>query len=244
MVPRTPLHRPFSTLADPPDWVTNPLVVAVLALGSAMVLAVAVYVLGQVMAAQTTGTVTVDNPAYPGDAFCDNPAFEEVQTEHFPEERCDEPETVQRDPAPMVKETFAEAAAMLFFGWLLLWCFGAVALHVAARFGGGRGSIGDSFAIASWSGAASALAAIPGILLLALAVRSEGYTFSDPERTRQTVEAAIAPVEPYLLLLGLIGTTWQAVVWYAGLVGLHAMDEARAVFVSAFFWLLLVVLGN
>lgn len=240
MVPLTPLHRPFATFREPPKWITNPAVIVGLTLGSAVLLAVAVYALGQVLAAQTTGTVTVDNPAYPGDAFCENPAFEETQPDRYQPGGCDEPETVERDPSAIVSEAFAQVAGLLLFGWLFLWLLGGIALHVAAWLANGRGTPGDSFAIASWSGAASALTAIPSVVVLALAVQSTDIAMSDPERTRQTLEAAIGPVEPFLLLFGLIGTTWQAVIWYAGLVELHDVDGARAAFISGVFWLLLM----
>lgn len=188
-----------------------------------------------------SGTVAVDNPAYPGDALCENPAFEDAYPEGFDRGGCDEPKTVQRDTDAIVNQAFVDVAGLLLFVWLFMWVLGGLALHAAAWLANGRGTIGDSFAIASWSGAASALTAIPSLVVLAFAIRSAEFAPSDPERSQQAFEAAIAPVEPYLLLFGLIGTTWQAVVWYAGLVGLHDLDESRAAVVAGAFWLVLML---
>lgn len=241
MFPPTPLHRPFSAFRNPPRWITRPGVIFGLALGSAVLLAAAVYVFGQVLAAETTGTVTVDNPAYPGDGFCENPAAREAMPEDHRVTGCDESETVQRDSSAIVEQAVPQIVGMVFFGWLLLWLLGAGGLHVAAWIARGRGTAAESFAIASWSGAAAALASIPSFVVLTLAVRSADIELSDPERTQQSFDAAIAPVEPYLLLLGLLGTIWQALVWYAGLRGLHDLDGSRAAFISGLFWLILML---
>lgn len=241
MLPPTPLHRPFSAFRDPPRWITRPGVILGLALGSAVFLTAAVYVFGQVLAAQTTGTVAVDNPAYPGDGFCNNPAAQEAMPEGHRVTGCDEPKTVQRDASAIVEEAVVQIVGLVFFGWLFMWLVGAGALHVAAWIARGRGTAAESFAIASWSGAASALASIPSLVVLTLAIRSSDVELSDPERARQTLEAAIAPVEPLLLVLALLGTTWQAVVWYAGLRELHDLDASRAAFIAVVFWLTLLL---
>lgn len=251
MVPATPLHRPRQAFANPRSWCLNPAVVAGVALGSALLLAIATYALGVELAEQFTGTVTVDNPAYPGDGFCEGPAFDEMYEEvndessEFPsmDAACDEPKTVERDPAPIVREAFARVALYVFFGWFILWTGGAFLLHVAAKIAEGDGSLTETFAIAAWSGVPSALASIPAVVLVGYAVQSAELSLENPERTREAIETAVAPAEPVLLLFTVIGTLWQAGIWYAGLVSRHDLDTGQATIVSAVFWVVMLLMS-
>lgn len=242
MLPPTPLHRPVAFFSDAPRWARAPAVAVGVALGSGLLLAIAIYALGVEVASQVTDSVTVDNPAYPGDAFCEYGAgeFPDRTGRHDP---CDEPATIERDPGPMVRDAFAEVAFYVFLGWMVAWFVGAILLHVAAKVADGVADMRDTFAIAAWSGVPSALATLPAVAVMAHALESEELTLEDPERTRATVEAALASVEPTLLAFAVLGTTWQAAIWYGGLRGLHDLDRLRAGIVAGLFWLLGILLS-
>ncbi|WP_460918986.1 Yip1 family protein [Salinarchaeum chitinilyticum] len=235
MVPPSPLHRPVEFFSDPPPWATSPAVAVGVAFASGLVLAVGFYALGLEIAEQFTGTVTVDNPAYPGDLFCESHSGSETGTS-WPGEACDEPAQVERDPEPIVRDAFREASVYLFIGWLIAWAVGAILLHVAAKVADGEGSMGETFAIAAWSGVPSVVTSMPAILVISRALESAELTLEDPDATIQAIEAAIAQVEPLLLVFTLIGTTWQAAIWYGGLRGRHRLQVGAAAVIAGLFW--------
>lgn len=242
MLPSTPLHRPVGFFSDPPRWRWDPAVAVGVAVATGLVLAVTIYALGMVLAEQFTGTVTVDNPAYPGDTFCEGPMADEFAEQPGSlADNCDEPAEVERDPEPYVHEAVTELTVLTFVGWMILWAVGAILLHVGARVAGGDGTMRQTFAIAAWSGVPSVLLSLPAAVVVAERLRTTELTLEDPEATRQAVESAIAPVEPILLAFTAVGTLWQAAVWYGGLRGLHDVDRGLAAIVAAVFWL--VTLG-
>lgn len=242
MAPVTPLLRPFRFFSDPPGWSRSPAVTLGLVLASTAALTAMVYGLGFVVAGELSGTVTVDNPAYPGDAFCDDSSF---GGSAFDEELrgCEEPATIERDVSTMVMDAFDEVAAMMLFLFPLLWLLGGAVLHAAVWLARGDGTVGDTYWIAAWSGVASALLAIPGFLLVAAAVRSADLDQADPDAIVASLEASVAGLEPILFGVSLLGATWQAVLWFAGLVGVHDLDEGRALAVAGVLWLFLLVGG-
>lgn len=244
MLPSTPLHRPVGFFSDPPRWRWSPAVAVGVAFVTGLVLAIVVYWLGQVVADQFTGTVTVDNPAYPGDVFCDGPAADEFADEPGSlAERCEEPAQVERDPEPYVQEAVAELAFFTFVGWMILWAAGAILLHVGAKVAGGEGMMRQTFAIAAWSGVPSVLTSLPAAVILAEELQSAELTLDDPEASQQAVEAAVAQAEPLLFAFSLVGTVWQAAIWYGGLHGLHDVDRGPAAVVAGVFWVAMVLMS-
>lgn len=245
MLPSTPLHRPVGFFSDPPRWRWSPPVAVAVAFVTGFVLAILVYLLGDVVANQFTGTVTVDNPAYPGDVICEGPTADEFSDHPVSmEERCDEPPTVERDPAPYVREAFSEVAFYLFVGWLFMWAVGAILLHVGAKVADGEGMMRQTFAIAAWSGVPIVLTSLPTTVIVANRLQSAEFTLESPEAARQTIETAIAPVEPILLAFSVVGTVWQATIWYGGLRGLHDVDRSRAAIVAGVFWVFTLLLSR
>lgn|GEM_PF-313570 len=242
VLPPTPFHRPVTFFSDAPRWARSPAVAVGVAVGSALLLAIAVYALGVEFASQFSETVTVDNPAYPGDQFCEinDGSFPSGPEGHDP---CDEPATVERDTGPMVREAFNEVAVYAFIGWMLAWAVGVILLHVGAKVADGVADMSDTFAIAAWSGVPSAVATLPTVAVIAYALRSEDLTLEDPETTQAAIEAALASVEPILLVLAVVGTTWQAAVWYGGLRGLHDLDRQKAGVVAAVFWVITLLMS-
>jgi hypothetical protein len=244
MVPSTPLHRPVGFFSDPPRWRWSPTVAVGLAFVTGLVLAITIYWLGGVIADQFGGTVTVDNPAYPGGPFCEGPGADAFSER--PEsmgDPCDEPAQFERDPEPYVQEAVAEVTFFAFVGWMLTWAVGAILLHVGAKVADGRGAMRQTFAIAAWSGVPVVLTSLPAAVVLANRFRSVELTLEDPDASRQAIESAVAPVEPILLAFTVIGTIWQAAIWYGGLRGLHDVDRGPAAIVAGVFWVVTVLLS-
>lgn len=246
MAPATPLLHPIRFFRESGVWSRRPDVVLGLVFGSAIVLAAAIYGLGLVFAGELSGTVTVDNPAYPGDIFCEDSTFEdafddESSVDRSPPSGCDEPKTVERDAGEIAMEPFRDAAWKFLLGFPFLWLLSAGIMHGVAWLAGGDGTFGDTLAIGAWSGAVSTAVSVPGVFLLASAVRSADLDAADPEASLTALEASIGAQEPVLTGLSLLGVTWTALIWFGGLVGLHEADDARAAVVAGLLWLLMAL---
>lgn len=237
MVPSIPIFRPFRCFSRPTDWTSRPGTAIALGVGAAVVFAVLIYVTGVVVAAQTGGTVTVDNPDHPGEGICEN------RPANFPEPTgCDEPETVERDVGNLLLEAFDTVAVVAFVGYLFAWLFGAGVLHLGAWLAGGDGTISDTYAIGAWGGVATLVTSIPGIALLGAAFLSVDFAgAAGQEAMVEAMRTEVRSLGPLIAGLGLLGSTWQAVLWYAGLVGLHDLDDDRALFLTGVLWLLSVL---
>lgn len=231
MVPATPLHRPVAFFSDPPEETEHLGVVVAVVIGTGALMGIAIYAMGVEVASQVEGTITVVNPDYPGDANC-----AAAEAGEFPEgaapSGCDEGRFVERDPAPYVRDAFAEAAMYVAIGWGILWFVGSTLLHVAAKIAGGEGSMPETLAIGAWSGLPLALTTLPSAVLVAVSIQSRELTL---EGRGQEIEAAVAPLEPVLLGLAVVGALWQMAVWYGGLRGSHVLDRRRAGVVTAVF---------
>lgn len=211
--PRTPLlrpHRYFSRHDGSPPLAHAAAVVALVTVAVAGGLTL---FLGEFAAALDV-TTTVDNPAYPGDAFCEDSAFEDTPT------GCSEPKTVEREVGALAVEelSWVPAAAMLVVP--LFWLFEAGVLHAASALVGGDGPFRDTLAVAGWGMAPAIvrLTAVGGFLVyrlrtLALSGSVDGAIGA--------LRAAVAGVEAVSLAAALVVGLW------GGAIRAYGLSEAR-----------------
>ncbi|MFW5934604.1 MAG: YIP1 family protein [Halolamina sp.] len=218
--PRTPLLRPnqyFSAQDGSPPLAHAAAVVAVVTIAVAAGLAV---FLDQFAAALDT-TVTVDNPAYPGDAFCEDGTFDQTPS------GCDEPTTVERHLGAMVAEEFSwlpPASIVLVPLW---WLWHTIVLHGAGRAVGGAGRVAETAAVAGW-GIAPSLLRLVAVLGFAVAQLRSVSVPTDPESAIAVLQSAIAGVELVGLVAVLVVAVWAGAIRAYGLAAVQGIPASTA----------------
>lgn len=209
----------------------------------AVALAGSVAFLGATLAGSVDETVTVDNPDRPPAWVCDG-STPDVGGSSF-EERCEEPETIERDAGSIVQEAANDLVPWLFVTPFLFWAIAGTVLFVGARLAGGDGGFLETVAVAAWG-------VVPEFLRLAAALVGLRYvlgrtTFTGPvERYPDQLATAIAPLDVPLLLVSLVVLGWQWLLLTAGLEETHDLPRPVAgatVGVLLAVWGVFVVLG-
>lgn len=213
--PRTPLLRPGRYFAAHDG--TPPLKHAALAVLAVTIATAAggALIIDQLAAALDV-TVTVDNPAYPGDVFCDG--------DGDTPSGCTEPKTVERELGAMVAEEFSWlpfAALLLVPVW---WLLQATILHLASALANGEGSFGGTLVAAGW-GMVPSLVRIAGVaVFIAISVQSLSVP-ADPEGAVQALQSALAGAKPLSFALAVLAAVWGGAIRTYGLA--DARDLSR-----------------
>lgn len=237
MPPRTPLLRPDRYFAERDLHLGRVFLVFGLVLASALGLT---YGVGYVLTTHVDGTVLVDNPDRPPEAFCDA----EWDSTVFDQEDCDAPRHVERNVNPIVRRAVGELAGPLLVGMLFVVAGVTLVVHVGSWLAGGTNGLTASFAVSVW-GMAPLVATVP----LSLAVLSfviEPVTVSaagDPT-------AAFADLEAQIRAHGWIGTVssvvnavWSGAIWKFGLEHERELSGRAATAVAGAVALLFVLGG-
>jgi len=211
--PRTPLLRPdsyFDRHDGSPPFAHAAAAVAIVTVVTAVGLAV---FLGEFAAALDV-PVTVDNPAYPGDAFCEDSVLDDTPS------GCGEPREVQRSLGALVAEELSwlppAAVAIVPLFWLVQ---GGV-LHAASALADGEGAFADTLAVAGW-GMVPSLARLLAVgALVVFRLRTVAVPGS-PEGAVDALRAAIGGVEA----VGLVAAV--AVAVWAGAIRTYGLADAR-----------------
>ncbi|MFC7136110.1 Yip1 family protein [Halobaculum litoreum] len=218
--PRTPLlrpHRYFEAHDGSPPVAHALAAVAVVTLVTAG--AVAVF-LGEFAAALDV-TVTVDNPAYPGDPFCENSAFETTPT------GCDEPATVEREVGALVAAEYGWLPGAAFLVVPLFWLLHGAALHVGSALAGGEGAFGDTLVVAGW-GLVPGLVRVVGVGAL-LVHRLRTTPLPDtPDGAADALAAAFAGLDAVGLLAAGVVAIWAGAVRLYGLAAARDLSTGEA----------------
>jgi len=187
---------------------------------------------------QFAGSMTIDNPDYPGDQFCSG----EFSGGGPP--GCSEPVTVTVEISSFLWEQIVSLLPWLLVGLLLVWFGLAVLLHIGSRLVGGTGGFGQTLAVTSWGLVPTLVTtAVAGVVLVAFAVRAElaasslELLFADIN----TLQSGVSGVS--LLLIQLGGAAWQAFVWTAGMQVAHGLSREEAVVISALVAAIPVILS-
>lgn len=226
----------FDRRAGRLDGVEGGVLAAGLSVALTMVLAVTLWLFAQ----QFTGTTTVDNPAYPGEMFCDDGGTVGGMTVGG----CDEPPTVTRELSALLWEEVVGLLPWLFVGLLIVWLGLAVALHVGALVGGGTGRFGETLAVAAWGLVPTlVVSAVAGAALVGFAARTD-LAASSPEALLAEVRRLQSGVSGLTFLLLQVGAAvWQAFVWAEGLRVVHGLSRVAAGATAVLVAAVPVVLG-
>lgn len=211
--PRTPLLRPdryFDRHGGSPPLAHAAAVVALVAVALAAGLAV---LLGE-FAAALDATVTVDNPAYPGDPFCDDSPLENTPS------GCSEPATVERRLGAVVAEELSWLPPVALAAVPLFWLVEAGVLHATSALAGGDGPFHDTLAVSGWA-MAPGLARLLGVGALVVYRLRTAEIPGAPENAVAALEAALAGVGAVSLLAAVVVAVW------AGAIRTYGIGEAR-----------------
>lgn len=241
MAPRTPLLRPDRYFrAREPD-VARGLAVAVLVTIASVAL---VGGLGVVFTEKIDGTVMVDNPDRPSEAFCDsdpNSMFTEMSEAGFD---CDAPAEIERDIDPIIRDALGGFYVSMLVGLPIVVVVVGVILHVGTALCDGRGGVGNTLAVTAW-GFAPILVTMP-LGLAALWFLMDPVTITpdtDPAVLERTVMGSLRPWLPVATVLNVASTAWGAVIWTFGLERGRDVSRAQAAAVAAVTAALFLLVG-
>lgn len=231
MSPRTPLLRPDRYFKSREPDAARGLVVAALVTIASVALVAG---LGVVFTEKIDGTVMIDNPDRPSEAFCDsdpNSMFTEMSEVSFD---CDAPAEIERDIDPIIRDALGQFYLSMLVGLPIALLGTAVVLHVGTAVCGGRGGFGNSFAVTAW-GFAPILVTMP-LGLAALWLLMDPVTITPetaPAVLERTVLGSLRPWLPVATALNVASTAWGAVVWTFGLERGRDVSRAQAAAVAA-----------
>ncbi|MFC6787230.1 YIP1 family protein [Halobaculum halobium] len=221
--PRTPLLRPdsyFERHDGSPPFAHAAAAVAVVTLVTAGGLAV---FLGEFAAALDV-PITVDNPAYPGDAFCEDSVLDDTPS------GCGEPKEVQRSLGALVAEelSWLPPAAVVLVP--VFWLVQGGTLHAASALADGEGSFADTLAVAGW-GMTPSLARLLAVGALVIHRLRTAALPEEPESAVSALQSAIGGVEVIGLLAAAVVAVW------AGVIRTYGLADARDLSVGTAAWI-------
>lgn len=189
----------------------------------------------EVLLDRINGTVMLDNPAYPGDAFCQGPSDPFVGD-------CDAPREVERNIDVIITDVRGQFLGLLFIAPSLGWLFRGFFLHVGSWLAGNEGTVKDSFAIAAWGLAPGVFSIL--VLTAVLWVTFDPITVTPESNPEGFLDIAMAELEAFVTtatVLGLVSSVWGAYIHFGGLVatrGVHRPQAAVIVGLLAFLELI------
>ena len=220
--PRTPLLRPdsyFERHDGSPPLAHAAAAVAVVTLVTAGGLAV---FLGEFAAALDV-PITVDNPAYPGEMFCEDSMFDDTPT------GCSEPETVERSLGALVAEELSWLPPATVVLVPLFWLVQGGVLHAASALADGEGAFADTLTVAGW-GMVPSLARLLAVGALVIYRLRTAALPRTPEGAVDALRAAIGGVEVSGLLAAVAVAVW------AGVIRTYGLADARDLSVGTAAW--------
>ena len=234
--PRTPLLRPDGYFDRRTATVGRGLAVAVLV---TLALVATVYGLGWVFAANIDGTVTADNPSYPGDAFCDG----DPPGDYTPD-GCNESETVQRDIDRGIWDAIGSVAGQVVIGFPIVLLLLAGALHGGSALANAEGGFGRSLAVAAWGLVPTVFASLLTVAVLAFTFDSVTLSSGgSPAALLEPAMAQVREIELVGIVAGAIATLWGAAIWRFGLQHQRSVSGQAATAVAGTVALVFLLLG-
>ncbi|MFB6353874.1 MAG: YIP1 family protein [Halobacteriales archaeon] len=236
MAPYTPLLRPGRYFADREvDFFRVMVLVGLLVAAGPMT----IYGVGWVVTDAVDGTLRVDNPARPPEAFCD-----EDDGAFADEPGCNEPKQVERDVDALIWEAMGEFAGPGFIAYPLGLLVVTLLLHGGAGLYGTEQGWFPTFAVAAW-GLIPAVLGV-GVALVALALTVDPVTVApgdDVGAALQPLEAQIRAVKPYRAFVTATTAAWGGYIWRAGLVEQQGLPAIEASIVAGVVAVLYAAVG-
>ena len=219
MKPLTPLVRPDRFFAE-----SELNALRLLAVGVVLTFSVPATIsgLGWILTERVDGTVVVDNPDRPPEAFCSD-ALDAV------DEGCDAPKRVERDVDVSIDRAVGDRIGSTLLAVPLGLLVVGGTLHAGSWLLDGENGAGESFAVALWGMAPSVLTLV-GLLLvvyvtfdpLSVTPNTGASAFGDHLMTELQPATRVAPV------LSGVTALWSAVIWRYGLVHERGLSGAEA----------------
>ncbi|MXV64566.1 YIP1 family protein [Natronorubrum sp. JWXQ-INN-674] len=227
MVPSVPTLRQFllspaAFFEERPPAETLPIAAGIVVL-FAVSLVVSLVLIGSMLAGAVDATVTMDNPDRPPGPICDH---HEGASDSILSENCDEPETIERDAGALVQEAIHDYLWIALIGPFVLWLGGGVVLYAAGRLAGGTPSFTGTLALAGWAALPELFRLAVGVVAIRVALSS--LTITDLDKAADALEAAMAPIDPVLLVASLVTVAWQWHVLTGGLSREAALSRRAA----------------
>jgi len=173
-----------------------------------------VYLVGKLIVNAIEGPVYVDNPAYPGDAFCDGPTNSEENFQHG----CDEPRQIKRSPEAVVNDALTPFYGYILIGILLFWASGTMLFYGTAQLAGGSPNLPGTVAVAGWLAVPEIVRFVAGFVALRYALADVTITNVEADVILEAINSVGSP----LLVVTLVITAWQ---WYIATGGMAAEAE-------------------
>ena len=234
MAPQTPLLHPDRYFETRGLDAGRVLLAVGLVLFSALGLA---YGVGHVLTTTVDGTVLVDNPERPPEAFCDG----DVEPPGFDEDACEEPRQVERNIDPIIDRAIGEVAGYLLVGMFLVVAGFTLVVHVGSWLAYGTNGLAASFEVTVW-GMTPIVVTAP-LALVVLSTTLDPVTLdaaSDPATAFGDLEAQIRSVAWLGTASSVLSAAWSGVIWKFGLEHRHGLSAGQATAVAAVTALLLV----
>lgn len=236
MAPYTPLLRPGLYFAGREvSFFRVMALVGLLAAAGPMT----IYGVGWVVTDAVDGTLRVDNPARPPEAFCD-----EDDGVFADEPDCDEPKQIERNVDALIWEAMGEFAGPSFIVYPLGLLVVTLLLHGGAGLYGTEQGWFPTFAVAAW-GLAPAVLGV-AVALVALALTVDPVTVApgdDVGAALQPLEAQFRAVEPYRAVVTAATAAWGGYIWRAGLAEQQGLPSTEATLVAGIVAVLHAAVG-
>jgi hypothetical protein len=235
--PQTPLLRPDRYFAERDLHGGRVLLAVGIVLVSALGLA---YGVGHVLTSTVDGTVMVDNPERPPEAFCDGG----TDPPGFDEDACEEPRQVERNIDPIIDRAIGEVAGFLVVGMVLVVAGFTLVVHVGSWLAGGSNGLAASVAVTVW-GMTPIVVTAP-LALVVLSMSLDPVTLdaaSDPASAFADLEAQIQSLGWLGTVSSVVSAAWSAVIWRFGLEHRHDLTAGQATAIAVATALLLVAGG-
>ncbi|WP_049985051.1 YIP1 family protein [Halobellus rufus] len=178
----------------------------------AVALTLALLLVGSMLAGAVDATVTMDNPERPPDFVCEQHADD---PDSAFSEGCDEPKTIECDAGKLIQEAVNDQLWIGLVAPFVLWAIGTIALFAGGRLAAGNPSFAGSAALAGWAALPEFARVIVGLAGLWYAL--DDLTISNLDGAPAVLEAALASVEPVLLVASVLTLLWQWSLLSAGL---------------------------
>lgn len=231
MAPLSPLLRPDRFFAERELNGLRLLVVATVLVFS---VPVAVSGVGWIITERVDGTVMVDNPNRPSEAFCEGaPASMDAG--------CDAPAEVERNVDGPINDALGQFMGPAIAGFPLVLLFVGLLLHAGSWLADGTNGAAQSFAVALWGLAPSLFGLVFSLAVIWLVY--DPLTVSpgtDPSVLVGHTRAELQPLTTWGPVVGGLMSLWGAVIWRYGLMeerGLRGTEASMVAGVTAvLFW--------
>lgn len=234
MAPLTPLVRPDLFFAERD---LDGFRILVVVGGVGISLLVLWYVSGWIMTDRIDGTVEVDNPDRPPDAFCDND-IDLGETDD-----CNQPRKIEKNVDAVLWDVWGTVAGQLLLVLPIVWSFLAALLHVGSRLAGGENGVVATFGVAAWGLVPSLAGGIVAVVVLYFVFDPITVTPANQNTALETAKHSFRALDANLWVLGLVTSAWTAVIWRYGLEYRQGISAVAAWSVAGSVAAILFVIG-